>query len=63
MKTPINDNVVIGAGAKVLGPISIGKNSKIGANSVVLKNVYSNMTVVGIPARDIDNSTSDGSRI
>ena len=44
----ISDNVVIGAGAKVLGPISIGKNSKIGANSVVTKNVPPNITVIGI---------------
>ena len=56
----INDNVVIGAGAKVLGPILVGKNSKIGANSVVTKNVPPNITVIGIPARVIDNSNSDG---
>jgi len=59
----IKDNVVIGAGAKVLGPILINKNSKIGANSVVTKNVPSNTTVIGIPARVIDNSTGDGSGI
>ena len=59
----VNDNVIIGAGAKVLGPISVGKNSKIGANSVVTKNVPSNITVIGIPARIIDNSTGDGSGI
>ena len=56
----INDNVVIGAGAKVLGPILVGKNSKIGANSVVTKNVPPNITVIGIPARVIDNATGDG---
>mgnify|MGYP000262307694 CR=1 FL=1 len=59
----INDNVVIGAGAKVLGPILVGKNSKIGANSVVTKNVPSNSTVIGIPARVIDNPAGDGSGI
>ena len=59
----ISDNVVIGAGAKVLGPILIGKNSKIGANSVVTKNVPKNTTVIGIPARVIDDSTSDGAGI
>ena len=59
----INDNVVIGAGAKVLGPILVGKNSKIGANSVVTKNVPSNITVIGIPAHVIGNSTGDGSGI
>ena len=59
----INDNVVIGAGAKVLGHILVGKNSKIGANSVVTKNVPSNITVIGIPARVIDNSTGNNSKI
>ncbi|MCX7884877.1 MAG: serine O-acetyltransferase [Caloramator sp.] len=47
----IEDNVVIGAGAKVLGPIRIGKNVKIGANAVVLKDVQPNVTVCGIPAK------------
>ena len=59
----IFDNVIIGAGAKVLGPISVGKNSKIGANSVVTKNVQSNTVVIGIPARVVDNSSGDGSGI
>ena len=44
----IGNNVMIGAGAKVLGPIKIGDNVKIGANSVVLKDVPDNVTVVGI---------------
>ena len=48
----IEDNVVIGCGAKVLGNITIGKNSKIGANSVVLKDVKENTTVAGIPAEE-----------
>ena len=47
----IGNNVLIGSGAKVLGPIRIGNNVKVGAGSVVLKNVPSNTTVVGIPAR------------
>lgn len=47
----VGNNVVIGAGAKVLGPITIGDNVKIGANAVVLKNVPPNVTVVGIPAK------------
>ncbi len=47
----IGNNVIIGSGAKVLGPINIGNNVKIGANSVVLKDVPDNCTVVGIPAR------------
>jgi len=54
----LDDNVIVGAGAKVLGPIKIGKNSKIGANSVVTKNIPPNTTVVGIPARIIDHNNS-----
>lgn len=49
----VGNNVVIGAGAKVLGPIYIGSNSKIGANSVVLNNVPEGATSVGIPAKNI----------
>jgi serine O-acetyltransferase len=47
----LGDNVVIGAGAKVLGNIEIGSNSRIGAGSVVLKSVPPDCTVVGIPGR------------
>ena len=47
----IGNNVVIGAGAKILGPIKIGNNVKIGANSVVIKDVPDNSTVVGIPGK------------
>jgi len=47
----IGNNVVISTGAKVLGPIHIGDNSKIGAGAVVLKEVPPNCTVVGIPGR------------
>lgn len=49
----IGDNVMIGCGAKVLGPIKIGDNVKIGANAVVLKDVEKNTTVVGIPSKVI----------
>ena len=49
----IEDDVVIGAGAKVLGNIRVGKGSKIGANSVVIKDVKEYSTVVGIPAKVI----------
>lgn len=45
----LGNNVMVGSGAKVLGPIKIGNNVKIGANSVVLKNIPDNVTVVGIP--------------
>lgn len=47
----IGNNVVIGAGAKVLGNITIGDNSYIGANAVVIKDVPANSTVVGVPGR------------
>ncbi|WP_456342267.1 serine O-acetyltransferase [Thermovibrio sp.] len=47
----IGNNVVIGAGAKVLGPVKVGDNCKIGANSVVIKDVPPNSTVVGIPGK------------
>ncbi len=47
----IGNNVVIGAGAKVLGNITIGDNSYIGANAVVIKNVPANSTIVGVPGR------------
>ncbi|WP_075620213.1 serine O-acetyltransferase [Paenisporosarcina indica] len=45
----LHDNVLVATGAKVLGSITIGENSKVGAGSVVLKNVPPNATVVGIP--------------
>lgn len=47
----IGDNVLIGTGAKVLGPIKVGSNSRIAANSVVLTEIPENSTAVGIPAR------------
>lgn len=47
----VHDNVMISAGAKVLGPITIGEGSKIGAGSVVLKDVPPHSTVVGVPGR------------
>ncbi|HEY6007244.1 MAG TPA: serine O-acetyltransferase [Geobacteraceae bacterium] len=47
----LEDNVVVGSGAKVLGPFTVGRNSKIGSNSVVVKEVPENATVVGIPGR------------
>lgn len=47
----IGNNVVVGAGAKILGDISIGDNSYVGANAVVIKDVPPNSTVVGVPGR------------
>ncbi len=52
----VGSNVMIGSGAKVLGPIVIGDNSKIGAGSVVLKDVPEDSTVVGVPARAVKRS-------
>ena len=52
----VGDRVVIGAGAKVLGPIKIGDDSRIGANSVVVKEVPSSSVVVGVPGQIIGRS-------
>lgn len=49
----IGDNVVIGTGAKVLGPIRVGNNAKVGGNAVVVKDVPDGATAVGIPAKNI----------
>ncbi len=55
----LKDNIIVGAGAKILGPITIGDNVKIGANAVVLKDVAFNQTVVGVPARVVDKSKTN----
>lgn len=47
----LGDNIVVGAGAKILGNITIGSNSYVGANAVVLQSVPENTTVVGVPGR------------
>ncbi len=47
----LGDNVMVGAGAKVLGPITLGNNVKVAANAVVLKDIPDNCTAVGVPAR------------
>jgi len=52
----VGNNVIIGAGAKVLGAISIGDGARIGANAVVIQAVPNGTTVVGIPARPIDRA-------
>ncbi len=49
----LEDGVVVGAGAKVLGAITIGKNSRIGANAVVVQDVEPDMVVVGIPGKPV----------
>tara|TARA_B100000963_G_C22430163_1_gene581773 strand:+ start:274 stop:858 length:585 start_codon:yes stop_codon:yes gene_type:complete len=54
------DNVVVGSGAQILGPVVVGKNAKIGANAVVTKNVDENAVMVGIPAKNVGEvSTQD----
>ncbi len=50
----LSDGVVVGAGAKILGPITVGERVRIGANSVVVKNVPADCTVVGVPGRIVD---------
>jgi serine O-acetyltransferase len=54
----LEDNVVIGAGAQVLGPITIGKGGKVGSNSVVVKDLPANATAVGIPARIVNSKNN-----
>jgi len=53
----LGNGVVVGAGAKILGPISIGDSAKIGSNAVVVKNVPAGATAAGIPARILDEAT------
>ena len=52
----LGDNVMVGAGAKVLGPFKIGNNVKIAANAVVLEPIPDNCTAAGIPARIVRNN-------
>lgn len=54
----IEDNVVVGAGAILLGPITIGENSKVGGGSVVLDDFSENSTIVGVPATSGEESSS-----
>jgi serine O-acetyltransferase len=49
----LEDGVIVGAGAKVLGPVVIGKNARVGSNAVVVANVDAETTVVGVPAKAI----------
>jgi serine O-acetyltransferase len=54
----IGRDVVIGTGAKVLGPITVHRGAKVGANAVVVRNVPAYATVVGIPARRVSGADS-----
>ena len=58
----LGNNVVIGAGAKVLGPIHIGDDARIGSNSVVVKDVPAGATVVGIPGHVVKKDTQQAQR-
>jgi serine O-acetyltransferase len=49
----LEDGVIVGAGAKILGPLRIGRNARVGSNAVVLKDVPADTTVIGIPAREV----------
>ncbi|NMB26712.1 MAG: serine O-acetyltransferase [Tissierellia bacterium] len=55
----VEDDVMIGAGAKILGPITIGRGAKIGANAVILKDVPPYTTVVGVPGRVVRTNRDD----
>jgi serine O-acetyltransferase len=55
----LESNVVVGAGAKVLGPFTVGAGAKIGSNAVVVKAVPAGATVIGIPARIVDEHYGD----
>jgi len=55
----LEDNVVVGSGAQVLGPVIVGKNAKIGANAVVTKDVPANSVMIGIPAKNINTKSED----
>ena len=60
----LGDNVIVGAGAQILGPITVGRGARVGGNSVVTKDVPEGATVVGVPARQMnkaDAKYNDGS--
>ena len=52
----VGNNVIIGAGAKILGPLRIGDSARVGANAVVTKNINANSTVMGIPAKELNKN-------
>jgi len=55
----LKNNVVVGSGAQVLGPVIVGENAKIGANAVVTKDVPENAVMVGIPAKNVGTAPTD----
>ncbi len=61
LRCEIGNNVILGAGCKVLGPYHIGDNVTVGANSVVMQSIAANLTVFGVPARIIPSSAMKAS--
>ncbi len=55
----LKENVVVGSGAQILGPVVVGKNAKIGANAVVTKDVTENAVMVGIPAKNVGTASEE----
>ena len=55
----LKENVVVGSGAQILGPVVVGKNAKIGANAVVTKDVQENAVMVGIPAKNVGTASEE----
>jgi len=55
----LKNNVVVGSGAQILGPVVVGENAKIGANAVVTKDVPKNAVMVGIPAKNVGAAPTD----
>tara|TARA_Y100001970_G_scaffold268817_1_gene360514 strand:+ start:290 stop:868 length:579 start_codon:yes stop_codon:yes gene_type:complete len=55
----LKDGVVVGSGAQVLGPLVVGKNSKIGSNAVITKDVPENAVMVGIPAKNVGTTNEE----
>ena len=55
----LKDNVVVGSGAQILGPVVVGKNAKVGANAVVTKDVGEDAVMVGIPAKNVGQISKD----
>jgi len=53
------NNVVIGSGAQILGPVIVGENAKVGANAVVTKDVPNNAVMIGIPAKNVGTSSDE----
>ena len=53
------NNVVIGSGAQILGPVIVGENAKVGANAVVTKDVPNNAVMIGIPAKNVGTSSGE----